>query len=153
MKIVKHLLCSVLVLMTISYVQAQSTPEARLAALEKRIAECTENIKDLESKLKASANLSGDLVQSAVANWSKQLEENKKCKKQAERDIETLRILFPSMFMPKSVVGPTRKPNKPAPRKDDKKKPGDIVEDKLNDLKNLVKKVGEMLQDFIDRHK
>ena len=132
-----------------------TTPEGQLAAAKKEIEECTANIKHLEKIIANSEGLAGELVESAIANWKKMLAENKKCLKNAQEKIKTLKVLYPSLFNLKGTTAPADKSERPkrGDKKQKQKALGDEVEKQLENLKNLVEKVAEMLQDFIDRHK
>lgn len=96
--------CLSLFLFSNLHIQAQSTPEGRLIALQKQIQECKDDIELVESMLSSIEGINNSLTVPARKAWTERLNARRECLEKAEKELEFLKAWYPSLFMPKSVM-------------------------------------------------
>lgn len=110
MKYFKIFLCclSIFFVSNTSLLKAQTTPEGQLNALKKQIEECKADIELVQSMLSSIEGINNELTIPARKAWTKRLNDRKACLAQAEKDLEFLKVWYPSLFMPKSTTSDSR---------------------------------------------
>ncbi|MEZ4887027.1 MAG: hypothetical protein R3E32_20015 [Chitinophagales bacterium] len=92
------LFCLSIFLFSNLFIQAQTTPEGMLIALNKQMEECKANIEYFQNIINKAEGLTGDEITAAVENWRKILDENKKCVELAQKQLDYLKLLYPTLF-------------------------------------------------------
>jgi len=130
-------------------IQAQTTPQGRLDALNKQIQECKEDIELVESMLNSIEGVNNELTISARKEWNKRLDANKKCLDQAQKELDFLKAFYPSLFMPPSTTADS-KPDRDRADKALQRLAKEIAEsltDAINKQSNLQKLIDDLMKD------
>ena len=105
MKYFKILFCCLSIfLVSNTSLEAQTTPEGQLNAIKKQIEECKADIELVQSMLSSIEGINNELTIPARKAWTQRLNDRKACLAQAEKDLESLKVWYPSLFMPKSTT-------------------------------------------------
>ncbi len=154
MNIFKIFLCCLSIfLFSNASIQAQTTPQGMLNALNKQIEECKADIELVQSMLSSIEGVNNELTIPARKEWTERLNARKECLKKAEKELESLKVWYPSLFMPKSTTidNDKGKGNKRGKNGDDealRKLAQDVQNlfDSVSDaLANLTKQIQELL--------
>ena len=151
MNYLKTFLCYLSIfLVSYTSIQAQTTPQGQLNALKKQIEECKADIELVQSMLSSIEGIDNDLTIPARKAWTQRLNDRKACLAQAEKDLESLKVWYPSLFMPKST---TLKDNGKGDRGDHNddalKRLAQEVQDLFDNVSDLLANLTKQIEDLL----
>ena len=129
--------------------QAQTTPQGWLNAVQQQIQECKEDIKLVESMLSSIEGVNNSLTIPTRKKWQARLAANKECLEKAQKELDALKRDYPALFNPPNTNA-DMKPEEDRQHRAMQRLMQEILEahmDALNQHNNLQKLMDDLMKD------